>query len=55
MEPLTAKTKGSSLFVRAIYFIDLLLFNVTTRTFKITYVAHIIFLLDSAALAPQTL
>lgn len=55
MEPLAAKTKGSSLFLRAIDFIDVLFFNVTTRTFKITYVAHIMFLLDSAALAPRTL
>lgn len=48
--------KGSSLCVRTIsYFISLLIFNVTTSPFKITYVAHVVFLLDGAALGPWIL
>lgn len=39
--------------MRAISFTDLLFFNVTM--YVITYVAHIMFLLDSAVLAPWIL
>lgn len=52
-DPWWLRPRGSSLFVRAISsFIDLLLFNGTIRTAKITCVAHVILLLGSAAVAP---